>query len=280
MRLADLVVGEQLGGAPRVFGGDEIDLAQRAQRPERQVLEVADGRGDDEEGAGHGVRLSIMRRCQCRFTSTSATSCGHRFERIQKFSDPPLTTCPKCGGRGPEAGLVARDSVQGIRLVHHRLRRRRRRRVDAKIETPSKTEGPRTERPKSRAESGEIEGRRRRTEAAKSRPTSDRRASPRRPRSRPATRRAAKLYAGRDRLQIVAERRRQIRAAQREVDDRFQEPELVAGVVADARDFAGVERPLREQALQAVGELDLADAVLRGRLRARRRCRASGCSGR
>jgi putative FmdB family regulatory protein len=25
-------------------------------------------------------------------------SCGHRFERIQKFSDPPETTCPKCGG--------------------------------------------------------------------------------------------------------------------------------------------------------------------------------------
>jgi putative FmdB family regulatory protein len=24
-------------------------------------------------------------------------SCGHRFEVIQKFSDPPLQTCPKCG---------------------------------------------------------------------------------------------------------------------------------------------------------------------------------------
>ena len=24
--------------------------------------------------------------------------CGHRFEKIQKFSDPPLETCPKCGG--------------------------------------------------------------------------------------------------------------------------------------------------------------------------------------
>lgn len=24
--------------------------------------------------------------------------CGHRFERIQKFSDPPITECPKCGG--------------------------------------------------------------------------------------------------------------------------------------------------------------------------------------
>lgn len=27
------------------------------------------------------------------------SSCGHRFERIQKFSDAPLTECPSCGGR-------------------------------------------------------------------------------------------------------------------------------------------------------------------------------------
>ena len=25
-------------------------------------------------------------------------SCGARFERIRKFSDPPVTTCPECGG--------------------------------------------------------------------------------------------------------------------------------------------------------------------------------------
>jgi putative FmdB family regulatory protein len=25
-------------------------------------------------------------------------ACGHRFEVIQKFSDPPLDVCPKCGG--------------------------------------------------------------------------------------------------------------------------------------------------------------------------------------
>ncbi len=24
-------------------------------------------------------------------------ACGHRFERIQKFSDPPVETCPNCG---------------------------------------------------------------------------------------------------------------------------------------------------------------------------------------
>lgn len=25
-------------------------------------------------------------------------SCGHRFETIQKFSDPPVDVCPSCGG--------------------------------------------------------------------------------------------------------------------------------------------------------------------------------------
>ena len=26
------------------------------------------------------------------------SACGHRFERIQKFSDPPIAECPSCGG--------------------------------------------------------------------------------------------------------------------------------------------------------------------------------------
>ena len=26
------------------------------------------------------------------------TACGHRFERIQKFSDAPIKDCPACGG--------------------------------------------------------------------------------------------------------------------------------------------------------------------------------------
>ena len=25
-------------------------------------------------------------------------ACGNRFERIQKYSDPPVEECPKCGG--------------------------------------------------------------------------------------------------------------------------------------------------------------------------------------
>ena len=26
-------------------------------------------------------------------------NCAQRFERIQKFSDPPVETCPRCGGK-------------------------------------------------------------------------------------------------------------------------------------------------------------------------------------
>ena len=26
-------------------------------------------------------------------------ACSHRFEKIVKFSDPPLEVCPKCGGK-------------------------------------------------------------------------------------------------------------------------------------------------------------------------------------
>ena len=37
-------------------------------------------------------------------------SCGHRFETIQKFSDPPLEKCPKCGS--PLRKLIASPAFQ------------------------------------------------------------------------------------------------------------------------------------------------------------------------
>ena len=37
-------------------------------------------------------------------------SCGHRFELIQKFSDPPADTCPRCGG--PVQKLIASPAFQ------------------------------------------------------------------------------------------------------------------------------------------------------------------------
>jgi putative FmdB family regulatory protein len=36
--------------------------------------------------------------------------CGHRFEVIQKFSDPPPSTCPKCGGAVEK--LVSSPAIQ------------------------------------------------------------------------------------------------------------------------------------------------------------------------
>lgn len=37
-------------------------------------------------------------------------ACDHRFERIQKFSDAPLTECPACGG--PVRKLVSSPAIQ------------------------------------------------------------------------------------------------------------------------------------------------------------------------
>jgi putative FmdB family regulatory protein len=37
-------------------------------------------------------------------------SCAHRFERIQKFSDPPIETCPACGG--PVKKLLSSPAIQ------------------------------------------------------------------------------------------------------------------------------------------------------------------------
>ena len=38
-------------------------------------------------------------------------SCGHRFERIRKFSDPPLTECPQCA-KGPVRKLLSSPAIQ------------------------------------------------------------------------------------------------------------------------------------------------------------------------
>ena len=38
------------------------------------------------------------------------TKCGHRFELIQKFSDPPKTKCPQC--RGALKKLISSAAIQ------------------------------------------------------------------------------------------------------------------------------------------------------------------------
>ena len=39
------------------------------------------------------------------------TACGHRFERIQKFSDPPIDECPNCGEHKVQK-LVSSPAIQ------------------------------------------------------------------------------------------------------------------------------------------------------------------------
>jgi len=38
-------------------------------------------------------------------------SCGTRFEKIQKFSDPPIDVCPTCG-KGPVKKLPSSPAIQ------------------------------------------------------------------------------------------------------------------------------------------------------------------------
>lgn len=38
-------------------------------------------------------------------------ACAHRFEKIQKFSDPPLDVCPNCG-KGPVVKLLSSPAIQ------------------------------------------------------------------------------------------------------------------------------------------------------------------------
>src|SRR5204862_3075179 len=57
---------------------------------------------------------------------------------------------------------------------------------------------------------------------------------------------------------------RNVRPPQSKVYDRLEEPELVAGVVADAFHFARIDRPAFEQLAQAVRELNLAGPVAFG----------------
>jgi putative FmdB family regulatory protein len=38
------------------------------------------------------------------------TKCKHTFEKIQKFSDPPVTKCPECGGKVQQ--LMSAPAIQ------------------------------------------------------------------------------------------------------------------------------------------------------------------------
>ena len=201
-------------------------------------------------------------------------ACGERFEVIQKFSDR-RPSVPRSAARvRAAAAVVAGDSVQGLRLVHHRLRARResaasgraRRRRDkaraakgdaAKGDAAKATTPKRPRRATARAARVDE---RRGSKTTSTRPTLD--ALVDQGLSAPASQRGA----GPCRSSVSRyspERLGQLRPPQREVHQRLQESQLVAGVVADAVDLAGVDRPLPQQPPQAVGQLDLARAIAR-----------------
>lgn len=60
-------------------------------------------------------RTSLSRRGQSEGTMPlyeyHCSACGHRFERIVKFSDAPVTTCPKCGKEALDQ-LISAPAVQ------------------------------------------------------------------------------------------------------------------------------------------------------------------------
>src|SRR5262245_12329639 len=62
------------------------------------------------------------------------------------------------------------------------------------------------------------------------------------------------------RRKVLGERLGEIGTPKREVDDSLEEPQLVAGVVPDAFDFAGVNRPALQQLAQSIRQLNLARA--------------------
>ena len=158
-------------------------------------------------------------------------ACAHRFEVIQKYSDAPIEVCPKCGGAGEEAVVVAGDSVQGHRACtspttpassdssdEHRTHAREQVRASAprvKSESKSETKSEAKSETKTETKSEtktEIEDR---DQVGQLKPTS----------AYFTVLRYSRNGAG------------QLGTLQREVDARLQEPQLVAGVVADAVDL-------------------------------------------
>ena len=76
-------------------------------------------------------------------------SCDHRFERIRKFSDPPLDVCPDCG-KSPVTKLVSSPAIQfkgsGFYITDY-----------AKKNSPSETEKKKADSPAGSSSSAQSE---------------------------------------------------------------------------------------------------------------------------
>ena len=218
-----------------------------------------------------GRPARVIAEYQCRSTNTSATRAVTASSRSRSSRIRRSTTCPKCGGAVQK--LLSSPAIQfkgsGWYITDYAQERERRRDGgNVGVEDKNESERGSTAENKTDDERPSIEGATRRS----TRTAEAERAST-------AVARPAPASSSSD-SQVLAERAGQVRAPQREVDHRLQEPELVAGVVADAVDLARVDRPRLQQLAQPVGQLDLARAVALRSRAARRRCRASGCSGR
>ena len=68
----DAVMAEQLQGLARVLAGDQVDFFEDAQGAQRDVFEIADGRGDEVE------------RWACQMASASCVRLSSLFESSKK----------------------------------------------------------------------------------------------------------------------------------------------------------------------------------------------------
>ena len=123
------------------------------------------------------ARLIRRQNTACRSTSTVA-SLRTPVREDPEFSDDPDHGVPVVRrGAGREAALLAGDPVQGVRLVHHRLRAEGRRGRDARVDgqrigegdgLEGRLEGPATSKPTSRVEGRPNRARRRRDSSSSS----------------------------------------------------------------------------------------------------------------
>ena len=171
-------------------------------------------------------------------------ACGHRFERIQKFSDPPIEECPNCGEHKVQK-LLSSPAIQfkgtGWYITDYAKK--------SGTGTDAKSDGSTDAGKESKDERVEgVIGVERVFERVASSPESRKspksRRAPPPPRARraPPKRPASKLLSRSEcaapldvfRAQICAERLAEIGASQREIDHRLQIAKLVAGVVTRA----------------------------------------------
>ena len=198
-----------------------------------------------------------------------------RHLRSPLRGDPEVLRCarhrmPEVQGRGAQAVLVAGDPVQGLGLLHHRLREEER---HAGAGSSSKGEGS-GDKPAGNSEH-RARPRPRPTSGAKSDSSSAARAtappSPPRP---PRRRRPGPAYSPalstqfclrcllEERPQVRGQVVAQVPSLHREVHRRLEETEHRARVVPHALDLTGVDRSLAQQLAQPARQLDLAGAIL------------------